>query len=224
MIDDVSYSVVHELSPGSRIRPREEQPLLVASAEGITALQYDTDTRRWRAKRIGEGETSQRSRTGFRGSNSASVGVLQGSGGRYVAALEPFHGNTVAVYSHADEYSTGEWKRTVLDVYGDPNEMGEGPGHDLVCGDFDNDGDDEFLVALRGPEPWQGVFYYKAIDPTNGLWTKKRVSTESAARIAVADFDSDGLLDFATIGYYTPGYFLADDPKVIVAYNRTGCE
>ena len=221
VIDDVSYSVVHELSPGSRIRPREEQPLLVASAEGITALQYDTDTRRWCAKRIGEGETSQHSRTGFRGSNSASAGVLQSSGGRYVAALEPFHGNTVAVYSHADECSTGEWERTVLDVYGDPNEMGEGPGHDLVCGDFDNDGDDEFLVALRGPEPWQGVFYYKAIDPAKGLWTKKRVSTESAARIAVADFDGDGLLDFATIGYYTPGYFLADDPKVIVAYNRT---
>jgi hypothetical protein len=89
-----------------------------------------------------------------------------------------------------------------------------------MCADFDGDGDDEFLVALRGPWPWQGVFYYKAVDLANGFWTKKRVSNYSAARICIADFDGDGRPDFATTGYYTPGYFLADDPRVMVFLNR----
>ena len=70
--------------------------------------------------------------------------------------------------------------------------------------------------------PWQGVFYYKAVDVMNGLWVKTRVATVSAARIAVADFDGDGRLDFATTGYYTPGYFLCEDPQVAVFLNRFG--
>lgn len=211
-IDVTSYSVVHEMVPANRTRPRAGQPLLLSSAEGVTELTRAGDG--WDAVPIGAGEVGQVGRTGYRGGNTASRGVLASSGTTYVASLEPFHGNTVAVY-------TEDGRRTVLDVYGDPNELGEGPGHDLVCADFDQDGDDEFLVALRGPSPWQGVVYYKAVDAAKGLWTKKLVSTESAARIAVADFDGDGVLDFATIGYCTPGYFLAEDPKVVVAYNRS---
>ena len=85
---------------------------------------------------------------------------------------------------------------------------------------FDGDGDDEFLVGLRGPWPWQGVFYYKAIDIKNGVFAKWRVSDESVARIAIADFKNRGVIDFATIAYSVPNYYVAKEAKIVVHYNE----
>jgi len=110
----------------------------------------------------------------------------------------------------------------VIDVFGEPNEAGEGPLHHVVCADFDGDGDDEFLVAMRGPEPHQGVMYYEPVDLAAAEFERTRVSTHSAARIAVADFTGDGRLDFATIGYYVPGYFLCEDPSLVLCTNSFG--
>jgi hypothetical protein len=172
------------------------------------------------------GEMSQVNKTGFKGSGNVDAGKVGDDAFAYIPTVEPFHGNTVAVYYKTEETKesknslTGcQWERVVLDVYDNPNPIGEGPGHFVVCADFDNDGDDEFLVALRGPMPWQGVFYYKAIDVKNGVFAKWRVSEDSAARIAVADFDGDGRLDFATIGYSVAGYYCAENPSIVVYYN-----
>jgi hypothetical protein len=46
-----------------------------------------------------------------------------------------------------------------------------------------------------------------------GIFVKWSVASESAARIAVADFDGDGRLDFATIGYSVAGYYEAPNPR-----------
>lgn len=220
LVDGSSFRVIHGLAARKFGSRNGLDSLLVASEEGVSWLYYDEG---WHNVLLGEGETGQAQTTGFKGTGNVAVGKIDDDPYAYIATVEPFHGNTVAVYTKEDAGSTladAGWKRTVLDVYGDPNDAGEGPGHHVVTADFDGDGDDEFLVALRGPMPWQGVFYYKAVDLQNGLFVKKRVSTASAARIAVADFDGDGRLDFATTGYYTPGYFLADDPKIVVFLNR----
>ncbi|WNI18816.1 FG-GAP repeat domain-containing protein [Actinacidiphila sp. ITFR-21] len=215
-VDDASFRILHDYVPAGTSGSGLER-FVVASREGLSSYGWDGGADAWTARRFGGGEDGQQARTGFRGSSSVALGGLPAQGARYAATIEPFHGNTVAVYVESPD--AGMWRRTVLDVYGDPNDVGEGPGHHVVAADFDGDGEDEFLVALRGPMPWQGVFYYKAVDVAAGLWTKKRVSQDSAARIAVADFNGDGALDFATTGYYTPGYFLADNPVVAVYRN-----
>jgi hypothetical protein len=223
IVDEETFRIIH----GVQVRafagtPRPDlDSLLIASEEGVSWFGVDS-AGAWRSETLGTGELTQQERTGFQGSGNLAVGRIGTEAYAYVAAVEPFHGNTVVVYTRdaGPGLVGGRWRRTVLDVFGDPNANGEGAGHHVVAGDFDGDGDDEFLVAMRGPMPWQGVFYYKAVDAANGLFVKKRVSTASAARIAVADFDGDGCLDFATTGYYTPGYFLCEDPQVKVFLNR----
>jgi hypothetical protein len=185
----------------------------------VTWLHYD-QAGRWIFRHVGDGERTQFERTGFRGSGDLAVGRLGDDPVAYFAAVEPFHGNTVAVYVKDGAAEDG-YRRVLLDVFGDPNENGEGPGHQVVCADFDGDGDDEFLVALRGPWPWQGVMYYKAIDAARGQFARWRVADESVARIAVADFAGDGRLDFATIAYSVQNYYVAKDARITLHRNRT---
>jgi hypothetical protein len=231
IIDQGNYHVIHGVSIKKYhqlfgIKPNINlDSALIASEEGITWLYYDPQEKQWHRKLIGTGEVTQASKTGFKGSGNVDLGKIGDDKSAYIPTVEPFHGNTVAVYykDKKSQPSPGwdySWQRLVLDVYDNPNPLGEGPGHFVICADFDGDGDDEFLVALRGPEPWQGVYYYKVIDLEKGAFVKWRVSSDSAARIAVADFNGDGRLDFATIGYSVAGYYTADNPLIAIFYNR----
>ena len=222
VVDDAHFRMIHGAEKKRNLIPGSDlDSVLLASDEGVTWLYYDSTSRSWVRKLIGTGETTQFEQTGFRGSGDVNAGRIGDDAMAYVAAIEPFHGNTVAVYTKPTGVPAGEaeWKRVLLDVYGDPNENGEGPGHQVICADFDGDGDDEFLVALRGPWPWQGVMYYKAIDIERGIFAKWRVSDESVARIALADFTGDGRLDFATIAYSVQNYYVAKDAKLVIFHN-----
>lgn len=225
-ISDSYFRLIHgaEKKRGL-IKGSDRDSLLLASDEGITWLFYNEQKTEWVKVPIGSGELTQFDETGFRGSGDLDAGRVGDDPFAYVAAVEPFHGNTVAVYVKEDPNSSSEtarWKRFILDIFGDPNEKGEGPGHQILCADFDGDGDEEFLVALRGPWPWQGVFYYKAIDLSRGIFTRWRVSNESVARIAAADFTQNGYLDFATIAYSVPNYFVAKEARIVVHLNQIG--
>lgn len=229
IIDDTYFRMIH----GAVVKPHPMpgsglDSLLISSDEGVTRFWYDTGAQRWRHDLIGVGELGKFDQTGFRGAGDADAGRIGDDPFAYVAAVEPFHGNTVAVYTKDPEYAGDpdapaerlSWRRTVLDTFGVPNENGEGPCHSVVCADFDGDGDDEFLLGMRGPEPWQGVFYYKAVDLANGVFVKWRVSTESTSRIVPGDFNGDGTLDFATIVYKVPHYYEATDAKIVVHHNQ----
>ncbi|MDX7992652.1 FG-GAP repeat domain-containing protein [Xenorhabdus littoralis] len=223
VIDDSNFRMIHGAEKKSKLIPDSDRDsVILASDEGITWIYYDDQEEKWKKVLIGIGEITQFEKTGFKGSGDMDVGKTANDNFSYVAAIEPFHGNTVAVYYKDSNFSPqlAHWKRVLLDVYGDPNENGEGPGHQVICADFDGDGDDEFIVGLRGPWPWQGVFYYKAVDLKRGIFTKWRVSDESVARIALADFKKRGKLDFATIAYSVPNYYVAKEAKIVTHYNE----
>ncbi|KJK56982.1 FG-GAP repeat domain-containing protein [Saccharothrix sp. ST-888] len=228
VIDDSNFRMIHGAEKKAGLIPGSElDSLLLASDEGVSWLFYDENAGQWVRRLIGTGELTQFEQTNFRGSGDLNCGRIGDDPMAYVAAVEPFHGNTVAVYVKEDPAvpaAEATWQRHLLDVFGDPNENGEGPGHQIVCADFDGDGEDEFLVALRGPWPWQGVMYYKAIDLANGVFAKWRVSDESVARIATADFNGDGRLDFATIAYSVQNYYVAKDAKIVVFRNEIETE
>ncbi|PYE87546.1 FG-GAP repeat domain-containing protein [Phyllobacterium leguminum] len=225
VIDNSYFRFVHgvekhsDLIPGSNL-----DSVIVSSDEGVTWLFYNEWEKIWRKVPIGSGEFSQIDRTHFKGTGDADVGRIGGDRFAYVAAIEPFHGNTVAVYVKDGSAGTGQtrWQRHVLDIYSEPNSLGESPGHSVLCADFDGDGDDEFLVGLRGPHPWQGVLYYKAVDIAKGAFTKWKVGTESVARIIAGDFSGSGRIDFATIGYSIKNYYEAPNPKIVLYHNLIG--
>jgi len=75
------------------------------------------------------------------------------------------------------------------------------------------------LVALRGPYPWQGVFLYKAIDIEQGQFVKWRISSESVARIVADDFNANGRLGFATMGYSVKNFYQTDNCSINVYQN-----
>ena len=223
IISRTDFRMIHgvarktDLIPGSSL-----DSILMASDEGATWLYFDEDAATWSWKHIGDGETSQFEQTTFKGSGDIDGGRVGDDPLAYVATIEPFHGNTVAVYTRSTADSkSAVWERHLLDIYGDPNENGEGPGHTVMCRDFDGDGDDEFLVGLRGPEPWQGAYYYKVVDLEKGLFVKWKVAGESIARIVAGDFDGRGTDDFATISYSVPHYFVAPKAQITLHRNTT---
>lgn len=223
VIDHTTFRFVHGFEKKKGLIPGSElDSVMLAGEEGITWMYYDEKNEKWEKVNIGHGELGQFSLTGFKGSGDVGVGTIKDDPFAFVVAAEPFHGNTIAAYCKDSDGHPGEvkWNRIVLDVFGDPNDKGEGPAHCVMCADFDQDGEDEILVALRGPAPWQGVFYYKILDARKGIFTKWRVSEESASRISVADFNGSGKLGFATIGYSVVHYYETENPKIMVFNNE----
>lgn len=120
------------------------------------------------------------------GTSDVAVGHLKQE--RFLAAIEPWHGNEVAVYRNR-----GDWSREVID-----DSLLD--AHNIECADLDGDGNDEIVVGFRG-KPY-GVYIYRW---NAGKWTREILDpgTISAAGCAVADLDGNGRPDIACIGQAT---------------------
>jgi hypothetical protein len=216
----IIHGVVAGRFPGTPVPDRES--FLVASAEGISWLGHDGH--QWRHTTIGAGVAPQVSHEfpahQFSGSGNLATGTVDGRPYGLIVAVEPFHGNTLAVYQRPEGEVTfaQPWQRREVEVYPRPDATHDAVAHHVVVADFDGDGDDEFLVAVRGPAPTQGVYYYK-FDADGSVRQREQLTDGSAARIAVADYDGDGRLDFATTSYDTVGYYQVDQPRITVHTN-----
>ena len=161
--------------------------LLTASLGGVHLFQLATNGQAVAKTHLGEG-MQDGERPGL-GSSEVGVGSFA-DGSRFVATVEPWHGNQVVVYQ-GDEMP---WRRTEIDD-------GIAGGHGLLTADLDNDGVDEIIAGGRA-EPYQLAAYQ--YDAGAARWRRHELDTESAVSgLAAADVDGDGDIDLAAIGSAT---------------------
>jgi len=171
--------------------------VLTASFEGICRFDFEGQgaAGRWQKTRIAAGAPPVDQKPGTsRGSSEVAPGSLgQGRRGTRaagrLAAVEPWHGHQVVVYTPAA--ADGPWQRRVLD-----DTLQE--GHALVVADFDGDGADEIVAGWRAGGG--GLSLYDPADAAGGRFTKIPLDRGIAAEGAVAaDLNLDGRLDLVVI-------------------------
>jgi hypothetical protein len=130
------------------------------------------------------------------GSSDVVLGRLGAQ--RFIATIDPWHGNQVVVYTEAGRAGgaggAGTWTRTIIDD-------GIVDGHTLVAFDMDNDGRDELVAGQRGGP--RSLMLYTA--STDGAWTKRVIDEGgmAGAGCAAADLNGDRRVDVVCIGTAT---------------------
>jgi hypothetical protein len=152
----------------------DEKCLLTASFTGIhqfCAAKDGTFTR----TEIAKGDPAAWPKSG---SSDVAVGHLKKT--KFYAAIEPWHGNQVVVYTNG--------KRDVIDTT-------LNDGHTIQTADFDRDGSDEIIAGFRG-QP-RSVFLYRY---DGKQWQRTTLDSDmAAAACAIADLNGDRKLDVACI-------------------------
>ncbi|KAK8034198.1 hypothetical protein PG993_009193 [Apiospora rasikravindrae] len=129
VIDDENFTVIHELTPRKLDGPDGLDSLIVSSREGTTILSFCQKRRVWDRKLVGMGEPKEPWQTpdsespgsgDHWGAGACDIGRVGSDPYAYIATMDPFHGNTVAVYTKVQQKLNGDiqWKRHCLDVYG----------------------------------------------------------------------------------------------------------
>jgi len=168
--------------------------VLVASFEGIHLYQprKDRDRISWGKTKLGSGEQINPNK---RGSSEIDLGTIGSKNLHFLAAIEPWHGNNVVVYT-PDSGPDGLWQRSTIDTTF--NE-----GHALICADLDADDKDEIIAGYRGKG--YGLYIYNCLDSRGKGW--KRVALDegdmAASGLQVADINDDGRLDIICVGTAT---------------------
>ena len=127
----------------------------------------------------------------------------------HYAAIEPLHGNTLAVYdvTHDDD-SIKTWRRTVLDE-------SLNQGHALACGDLLGGAREEIVVGWRKNDATgkTGLKLY-AWQEEAETWQIHRIDETIACEdLRLADLDDDGRLDVIAAG--------RDSHDLVILWNRS---
>ncbi len=194
---DESLHVVHNFAPVPSASGKG-MDLLTASYEGVSLLSH-TAAGKWSRKHLGDG--NQDNPNSNRGSSEVKQGHLKG-GRKFIATIEPWHGNQVVVYT--EPAAAGEkWQRHVID---DKLKW----GHAVWCADLDGDDNEELVIGVRDELSKKagercGVRVYKALDEKGAKWQRTDVDPGGVAveDLTVADLDGDGRLDIIAVGRRT---------------------
>jgi hypothetical protein len=142
----------------------------------------------WTRTHLGDGDQHSRPKRG-----ASEIGVGKVAGKRFLATIEPWHGDQVVVYFPAGPRDL--WTRQAID-----NSFHD--GHALACADLDGDGNDEIVAGYRG----QGtsLYVYYSADASGVNWERQLLDTDmGASGISIADMNGDGRKDVVAIGSST---------------------
>ena len=184
VITEAEEGVVHGIVPNVWDGDTRES-VLSAGFLGIHLMRYDKG--QWTRTRLAAGDPGAWPKGG---SSEVAVGHLGPV--RFLAAIEPWHGNKVVIYREV----AGAWSRHVIDD-------AITDGHTMVVGDFDGDGQDEIVVGERSGR--RSVYLYHVADVASDTWTRQAIDRGrmAAAGCAIADLNGDKRLDVVCIGTAT---------------------
>jgi hypothetical protein len=196
-----SLHVVHNFHP-IPAAGRKGSDILTASYEGVSLLSREPSGR-WGLRRLGEG--NQNNPLASRGSSEIKQGTLRGER-KFIATIEPWHGNQVVVYTPPDvPDEKTQWERRVVDLL-------LRWGHAVWCADLDRDGDEELIVGVRDNpgrgddfKLQRGVRVYKSGDGFGRRWERLMVDPDGVAveDLAAADLNGDGRPEIVAVGRAT---------------------
>ena len=163
-----------------------EEELIIAAKEGV--WHFDKQKDGWKSRQLTD-----------RFAGEIRDGKLPG-GKRFIATVEPKHGQRCAVYVEPDR--EGElW--TPLQVLSD--ELKD--GHAVACDDFLGVGSDQIVVGWRAMnDPGvPGIKMFTPLDDEGSKWRDTRVSGEKVAveDIKAADLNGDGKVDIVAAARQT---------------------
>ncbi len=183
-ISSTPAGVLHAIHPVSWDGGPAQQ-LLAASFLGLHRLQFIDG--QWQASHLTAGDPRPWPECG---SSEVRLGYLGKD--RFLATIEPWHGNQVVVYLPEGDRRT----RTVIE---DRMEN----GHALAVGDLDGDGRDEIVAGSRGQGHQLSI--YQAADAQAARWNKTVVDDGgmAGADCLIEDFTGDGRSDIVAIGAST---------------------
>jgi hypothetical protein len=155
--------------------------ILTAGFEGIHEFRPGASGQ-WARTRIAAGDPAPWPKSGSSDIASGRLGRE-----RFLAAIEPWHGNQLAVYAGPDRQ-----RQVIDDALVD--------GHTILTADLNGDGSDEIVAGFRGGSHSVNIYYHDA-----GKWTRVPLDSGgmAAAACAAADLDGDGRTDLVCIGTAT---------------------
>jgi len=183
--------IIHRVRPVKWDGDRREQ-LLVASFEGITLYRAtgSGSNLAWERTLLAPGHDQDKApRLG-----ASDVAVGSSKGRRFLASVEPWHGNEIVMYT---DNGSGGWTRHVLF-----NEMVE--GHEVAVADLNGDGRDDIVAGDRSAKGAAVHVMYAPEDPS-APWHHQVLDegTMAASGCVIADLNNDRRPDIVCTGTST---------------------
>jgi hypothetical protein len=171
--------------------------LLLASFAGVHLWSQSEDGGGRRLIHLGAGHGGKAPE---KGSSEIRLGRLD-SQRRFIATVEPWHGNEIVVYEEPTSNSNAtddSWPRIVID-----NELKW--GHAVACANLDSDDAEELIIGVRDetlPHRCGVRVYDRGAD---GTWSRQLLNPGQVAveDLAVGDLDGDGRNEIVAVGRAT---------------------